>query len=44
MNFKAALVGAGYICEYHVAALRRIGVEIVGVSDLNESRAPGDRS
>jgi predicted dehydrogenase/nucleoside-diphosphate-sugar epimerase len=39
MNFKAALVGAGYISEYHIAALRRADVEIVGVTDLNSARA-----
>jgi predicted dehydrogenase/nucleoside-diphosphate-sugar epimerase len=39
VKFKAALIGAGYICEYHVAALRRAGIEIVGVSDLDVARA-----
>jgi predicted dehydrogenase/nucleoside-diphosphate-sugar epimerase len=38
-SFRAGLVGAGYICEYHVAALRRIGVEIVGVFDVDGARA-----
>ncbi|MEJ7731663.1 MAG: NAD-dependent epimerase/dehydratase family protein [Polyangiaceae bacterium] len=38
-SLRAGLVGAGYICEYHVAALRRIGVEIVGVFDVDAARA-----
>jgi len=38
-KFKAALIGAGYICEYHVAALRRCGVEIVGLHDVDAARA-----
>jgi predicted dehydrogenase/nucleoside-diphosphate-sugar epimerase len=39
MNFKAALIGAGYICEYHIAALRRAGVINVGVYDLDSAKA-----
>lgn len=39
MRFRAGLVGAGYICEYHAAALRRAGVDIVGVSDIDTARA-----
>src|SRR5690606_15547754 len=31
--------GAGYICEYHVAALRDLGVEIVGLWDIDPERA-----
>jgi predicted dehydrogenase/nucleoside-diphosphate-sugar epimerase len=38
-SVKAGLVGAGYISEYHVAALRRIGVEIVGIHDVDQERA-----
>lgn len=37
-KFKAGLVGAGYICEYHVKALRRAGIDIVGVTDLDPDR------
>ncbi len=34
------LVGAGYVAEYHVAALRRLpDVELVGVTDLQVERA-----
>ncbi len=36
---RTGLVGAGYICEYHIAALRRLpGVEIVGVHDIDAGR------
>jgi predicted dehydrogenase/nucleoside-diphosphate-sugar epimerase len=39
-RFRVGLVGAGYICEYHIAALRRIpNVELVGVTDLDAARA-----
>jgi 2-alkyl-3-oxoalkanoate reductase len=38
-KYKAGLVGTGYICEYHIAALRRAGVEIAGVHDLDGRRA-----
>src|SRR5206468_391891 len=39
-KYRVGLVGAGYISEYHVAALRRLPqVEIVGVCDLNAARA-----
>lgn len=37
--FKAGLVGAGYISEYHIAALRRAGVPIVGLCDTDPARA-----
>jgi len=37
--YRAGLIGAGYICEFHVAALRRAGVEVVGVCDLDAARA-----
>jgi predicted dehydrogenase/nucleoside-diphosphate-sugar epimerase len=37
---RVGLVGAGYIAEYHVAALRQLpGVELVGVTDLATERA-----
>jgi predicted dehydrogenase/nucleoside-diphosphate-sugar epimerase len=37
---RVGLVGAGYIAEYHVAALRRLpGVELIGVTDLAAARA-----
>jgi predicted dehydrogenase/nucleoside-diphosphate-sugar epimerase len=40
VTFRAGLVGAGYISEYHVAALRRLPhVEIVGIADLDPRRA-----
>src|SRR5436305_6957178 len=38
-SFRAGLIGAGYICEFHVAALRRAGIEIVGVCDVDTARA-----
>ncbi len=38
--FRAGLVGAGHISEFHIQALRRIpGVEIVGVHDLDRAKA-----
>ena len=40
IRFRAGLVGAGHISEFHVAALERIPyVEIVGVHDLDRSKA-----
>jgi 2-alkyl-3-oxoalkanoate reductase len=40
VKFRAGLVGAGYISEYHIAALRRLThVEIVGITDVNSARA-----
>src|SRR5881227_1544493 len=40
MKFRAGLVGAGYISDYHVAAIRRLrDVEIVGVYDVAADRA-----
>ena len=37
MKRRVGLVGAGYICEYHIAAIRRLpDVELVGVTDLDE--------
>jgi predicted dehydrogenase/nucleoside-diphosphate-sugar epimerase len=39
-RYKAGLVGAGYISEYHIAGLRRLpNVEIVGLCDVDLSRA-----
>ena len=40
IRFRAGLVGAGHISEFHIQALRRIPfVEIVGVCDLDRARA-----
>jgi predicted dehydrogenase/nucleoside-diphosphate-sugar epimerase len=37
---RVGLVGAGYIAEYHVAAVRRLPeVELLGVTDLDQERA-----
>ncbi|MBC8132296.1 MAG: Gfo/Idh/MocA family oxidoreductase, partial [Deltaproteobacteria bacterium] len=37
---KVALLGAGFIADYHIAALRRVpNVKIVGVCDLSRTRA-----
>jgi len=39
-RLKTGLVGAGYISEYHAAALRRLPhVELVGVCDVDAGRA-----
>src|SRR5688500_8371542 len=38
-KFRAGLVGSGYISEFHVAALRRAGVELVGLCDADAARA-----
>src|SRR5690348_14561789 len=39
-KYRAGLIGAGYISEFHVAALRRLGeVEIVGICDVDPIRA-----
>ena len=37
-GLRAGLVGAGYISDYHVAALRRAGVDIVGICDVDAAR------
>lgn len=38
--FRAGMVGAGNICQYHVAAVRELfDVELVGVHDLDAARA-----
>jgi predicted dehydrogenase/nucleoside-diphosphate-sugar epimerase len=40
VKHRVGLIGAGYICEYHIAALRRLpDVELVGVTDLHAERA-----
>jgi len=39
MKYRAGLIGAGHISRYHVAALRRAGVEIVGLCDIDAARA-----
>ncbi len=40
MKRRVGLVGAGYICEYHIAAIRRLpDVELVGITDLDAARA-----
>ena len=39
-QFRVGLVGAGYVSEFHIRALRRLpGVRIVGITDLLEERA-----
>ena len=38
-GFRAGIVGAGHISEFHVQALRRSGIEIVGVHDLDTAKA-----
>lgn len=39
-SFRVGLVGAGYISEFHLRALRRLtNVTIVGITDLDISRA-----
>jgi predicted dehydrogenase/nucleoside-diphosphate-sugar epimerase len=35
----AGLVGSGYISEFHVAALRRAGVQVAGLCDVDAARA-----
>src|SRR3712207_3895753 len=38
--FRAGMVGAGHICEFHVAAVRALpNVELVGVCDVDRARA-----
>ncbi|MBM3862292.1 MAG: NAD-dependent epimerase/dehydratase family protein, partial [Verrucomicrobia bacterium] len=38
--FRIGLIGAGYVCQYHLLALRRLaGVHITGVCDLDLARA-----
>ena len=39
-RFRAGMIGAGNICEFHVAAVRALpDVELVGVVDLDPARA-----
>src|SRR5262249_31361501 len=40
-GFGAGMVGAGNICEFHVAAVKKLApdVELVGVTDLDAARA-----
>jgi predicted dehydrogenase/nucleoside-diphosphate-sugar epimerase len=40
-KFRAGMVGAGNICEFHVAAVKKLApdVELVGVTDLDMKRA-----
>ena len=39
-QFRVGLVGAGYVCQFHVLALRRLpNVQLVGIMDRDASRA-----
>jgi predicted dehydrogenase/nucleoside-diphosphate-sugar epimerase len=39
-NARVALVGIGYISDFHLAAVRRVpGAQVVGICDLSRSRA-----
>jgi len=39
-DYRVGLVGAGYVSEFHIKALKRLPhVRIVGIADLDESRA-----
>jgi 2-alkyl-3-oxoalkanoate reductase len=39
-RFRAGLVGAGNICEFHVAAIKALpDVELIGVTDIDRDRA-----
>src|ERR1044072_6478193 len=40
-RFRAGMVGAGNICEFHVAAVKKLApeVELVGLTDLDAARA-----
>jgi predicted dehydrogenase/nucleoside-diphosphate-sugar epimerase len=40
-RFRAGMVGAGNICEFHVAAVKKLApeVELVGITDLDAARA-----
>jgi 2-alkyl-3-oxoalkanoate reductase len=40
-RFRAGMVGAGNICEFHIRAVKAIGglVDLVGVTDLDPARA-----
>ncbi|MEJ7597272.1 MAG: NAD-dependent epimerase/dehydratase family protein [Kofleriaceae bacterium] len=40
VTYRAGMVGAGNICEFHVAAVKKLpGVELVGIADLDQDRA-----
>jgi len=40
VRYRVGLVGAGHICEYHIAALKRLPeVEILGVCDIDSAKA-----
>jgi predicted dehydrogenase/nucleoside-diphosphate-sugar epimerase len=39
-TFRVGLVGAGYVSEFHIRALKRLpNVRIVGITDLDQARA-----
>ena len=39
-TFRVGLVGAGYVSEFHIAALKREPrARIVGITDLDQARA-----
>ena len=39
-QFRVGLIGAGYVSEFHIQALRRLSnVQLVGITDLDESRS-----
>ncbi|HZJ64213.1 MAG TPA: NAD-dependent epimerase/dehydratase family protein [Kofleriaceae bacterium] len=40
-RFRAGMVGAGNICEFHVAAVKKLApdVELIGITDLDAARA-----
>lgn len=40
-TFRAGMIGAGNICEFHVAAVKKLApdVELVGIVDLDQERA-----
>jgi len=40
-RFRAGMVGAGNICEFHVAAVKKLApdVELIGVTDVDAARA-----
>src|SRR5579871_1623091 len=40
MRYRVGLIGAGYISEFHIAALRRLPqVELLGLCDIDAARA-----
>lgn len=39
-SFRTGLVGAGYVCPFHIEALRRLPcVELIGLTDIDPERA-----